>query len=144
MRDRAGAAPAVGVGAVGADALLHHRLDLGRPVSWPTGLAPGQAQLDPVVLGRVVGGGEHGGGGVEGAGGEVDQVGGDQAQVDHVGALGGGALGERGRQLDPRRPHVAAHQDAGGAGEPGEGGADGPGHDGVELVGHDARGCRRP
>ena len=38
----------------------------------------------------------------------------------------------------PGGPHVAAHQDAGGAGEAGEGGADGPGHGRVELVGDHA------
>ena len=44
----------------------------------------GQAELDAVVLGRVVRGGEHGARRVELAGGEVQQVGGGQAEVDDV------------------------------------------------------------
>ena len=43
------------------------------PVSSPTGRAPGQAQLDAVVLGRVVRRGEHRAGRVEAAGGEVER-----------------------------------------------------------------------
>ena len=48
---------------------------------------PGQAQLDAVVLGRVVRGGEHRARRVERPGGEVDEVGRHQAEVDDVDAL---------------------------------------------------------
>src|SRR2546428_32623 len=94
--------------------------------AWDGGSA-GPAQLDAVVLGRVVAGREHGAGSVEATGGEVDQVGGGQPGVDHRGAGQGGALHEGGRQRARRRAHVPGHDDAGGAGEGGEGVADAPG-----------------
>ena len=91
---------------------------------------PGQAQLDAVVLGRVVRGGEHRARGVEPAGGEVQQVGRAQPEVDHVEALGRTPSANAADQLRPRRPHVPAQHDAVGpvlvaGGEAGEGPADG-------------------
>ena len=73
-----------------------------RPVSSPTGRAPARQILMPLYCGRVVRGGEHGRRRVVAAGGEVDEVGGRQAEVDHVEALAADALGEGGGQLDAR------------------------------------------
>ena len=82
-------------------------------------------------------GGEHGPGGVETAGGEVQHVGGGEPEVDDRHPVGSGPLGERPGQLDPRLAHVAGHQQARPAGEPGHGHPDGPELVGVELVGDD-------
>jgi hypothetical protein len=79
--------------------------------------------------------GEHGPGQVERAGGEVEQVGRAEAGVQHVGALGGDALGERGRQRSARLAHVAGGDDPRRAGHPGEGRADRPRDLLVQLVG---------
>ena len=96
----------VGSGGPSAAPLVEQRLgrglDLGQAGVAADGAGPGQAELQPVVPGRVVGGGEHGPGGVEAAGGEVEQVGRGEAEVDDVGALGPGAEGERLGQLDAR------------------------------------------
>ena len=70
--------------------------------------------------------------------GEVQEVGRRQTEVGDVDALGAHALGEGRGELHARSPHVAGHQDLGGAGEAGEGAPDGPAHVGVELVGHRA------
>ncbi len=71
------------------------------PVSAPDRLGLRQAELDAVVLGRVVAGGEHRPGRLVAARGEVHEVGGAEAEVDHVEPLGLGALGEGGGELDP-------------------------------------------
>jgi hypothetical protein len=85
-----------------------------RPESWPTGDAPGAAQLDPVVPGRVVAGGEHRAGAVEGAAGVVELVGRGEADAQDVGALARGAAregrrepGEEGRMSWPTTTRVA-------------------------------------
>ena len=141
-RSREETEPAAGVGRASSEAsaqgLLDHGLDLLQAGVLAHRLGPRQAQLDPVVLGRVVGRGEHRPGRVEAAGGVVDEVGGDEAEVDDIGPLAGGALGEGGRELHAGGPHVASHEDAGGAGEAGEGGTHGPGDGRVELVGDHA------
>jgi hypothetical protein len=74
-----------------------------------------EAHLDAVVLRGVVRRGEHRAGSVELAGGEVEEVGGREADVDHIDALQPGTLRERGRELDARRAHVASQHDARGA-----------------------------
>ena len=119
-------------------------LDLGQPGVLADGPGAGQAELQPVVPGRVVGGGEHGAGRVEAAGGEVEQVGGGQPEIDDRPPLRPGAIGEGRGQLDPRFAHVPGHQQRRGPGEAGHGHADG-----TELLGiaaHRGRrpGCRRP
>jgi len=96
----------------------------------------GAAQLDAVVGGGVVAGGEHRAGEVEAAGGEVEVVGGAHADVDDVGAAPGGALGERGRQPGRGGAHVAGDHDRVAAGQLDERGADLAGEPGVQLVGH--------
>ena len=76
------------------------------------GGGPRAAELQPVVLRRVVAGGEHRPRQREPARGEVDQVGRGEPDVDHARALGRDPrderLGERGR----RQPAVAAQDDA--------------------------------
>jgi hypothetical protein len=110
-------------------------LDLGQAGVASDRAGAGQAELEAVVLRRIVRGGEHGTGGVEAAGGEVEQVGGGEAEVDHRGSLRPDAVGEGGGQLDPRFAHVPGHQHGRGPGEPGHGHADGPELLGVELIG---------
>ena len=111
-----------------------------RPESSAHGAGAGQAELDAVVLGRVVRGGEHGAGRVAGAGGEVQEVGGRQAEVDHVDALGADAVAEGVGQLHTRGPHVSRDEDLGHRtplveGEVGEGGTDGVATGCVDLIG---------
>ena len=77
-----------------------------RPLSWPIGRGAGAAELDAVVLGRVVAGREHRAGQVEAAAGEVELVGRGEADLDDVGALLGDALGEGRDELGRGRPHV--------------------------------------
>src|SRR5690606_33250928 len=99
----------------------------------------GAAQLDAVVAGRVVAGGEHRAGTAELAGGEVELVGGGQADVHHIQALGQYAVGEGPRQLGRRLAHVVADHDPGGAlgpHQPGEGGADIGDEPRVDLFAH--------
>ena len=96
---------------VGRRAPVGRRPDHGsamRPLSWPIGPADRQAELDAVVAGGVVRGGEHGAGRVELAGGEVEHVGRGQPDVHDVESLAEHALGEGGHQLDPDWAHVAA------------------------------------
>ena len=126
-----------------------HGLDLAEAGVLADRLGAGEAQLDAVVLRRVVAGGEHGAGRVEVAGGEVDEVGRGQAEVDDVEALVEHALGEGRGQLDARRPHVAGRR--GRASAPSASAAKRAKaapmrrHTvGVELVGRQCPGCRRP
>ena len=81
----------------------------------------GQAQLDAVVLGRVVRGREHRARAVERPSGEVQEIGRAQAEVDDVDTLLQHAVGERGDEVNARRPHVASHEHPIGRGEAGEG-----------------------
>ena len=85
--------------------------DLGQPGVLADRRGAGPAQLDAVVAGRVVAGGEHRAGQVEAAAGEVELVGRGQPDVDDVGALAGRARGERGDELGRGRPHVVADDD---------------------------------
>jgi hypothetical protein len=109
------------------------------------GLRPSQAELDAVVLGRIVRRGEDRSRGFEATRCEVHEVGRGEPEVDDVDALVGDALGEGPGQLDTGRAHVATDEDRallgiGGVcgGELSERGADGVGLRRIELVGHDA------
>jgi hypothetical protein len=95
----------------------------------------GQAQLDAVVLRRVVRGREHGAGCVIAAGGEVDEIGRHEADVDDVHPLHHHPLGECGHELHARRAHVPANEDAWRLGELGEGDPEGVGDLRIQLVG---------
>ena len=79
------------------------------------------AELDAVVLGRVVTGGDHRRGHVEIARGEVAEIRGREPEVEHVGAGDGGAFPERGDERLRRRAGIVADEDAGGPGERDEG-----------------------
>jgi hypothetical protein len=70
-----------------------------------------QAELDAVVLRRVVRRREHRTRRAERAGREIEQIGRTEPEVDHVDALGTHTLAERGHQLDARRSHVSRHED---------------------------------
>ena len=86
--------------AAGSPRSVRHRLDLdaGR-CRTPIGLRAGEAELDAVVLGGVVRGGEHRAGRVEVPGGEVEEVGRGQAEVDDLDA--------HARARPRRRPRTA-------------------------------------
>ena len=107
------------------------------PVSAPTGRAPSAAQLDPVVLGRVVAGRDHRARHVQAAAGVVQHVGRAEAALDHVGALGRGAPGERLGQRARTRCACRARSRRWGAGQPDERGTHRLGDLLVELVGDD-------
>ena len=117
------------------EVLLGQRLDLAQAGVLADRGRAGPAQLDPVVAGRVVARGEHRAGQVERAGGEVEQVGRAEAGVQHVGALGRRALGERGRQRGAGLAHVSGGDDPLRAGHPGERRADRARDLLVQLVG---------
>ena len=87
---------------VGGHAVRRHGLDLHQAGVLADRAGPRQAELDAVVLGGVVRGGEHRARSVELPGGEVHEVGGGQAEVDDVEPLGAHAVGERGGELDAR------------------------------------------
>jgi hypothetical protein len=95
----------------------------------------GSAQLDAVVLGGVVAGGEHRRRRVEPSRREVREVGRDEPEIDHVGARQRCAIGESGREWLGRRPHVLPDQHERGAGERDERVADPASDVVVELVG---------
>ncbi len=102
--DRAGGAGGIDPG-VGQVALISTR-----PVSSPTGRAPARHNLMPLYwagLCEAV----NMAPGRRATGGEVEEVGGRQAEVDHVEALAGAPLGEGGRQVDAGGAHVAADED---------------------------------
>ena len=85
------------------------------------------------------------------AAGVVELIGGDQVQQLHVGAAGGGAVGEGLAELGRGGTHVAAHQDGlalkvqdvheGGAHGLDDFGGDGLAHDATDVVG--LEGCRK-
>ena len=109
-----------------------------RPVSMPTGLAPGAAQFDAVVLGRVVAGRDHRARDAEVAAAEVEHVGRAEARGQHVGALARRAPAERGGERGRGGAHVVDGQDRRGPGQLGERRADRLGHALVKLVRDDA------
>ena len=87
-------------------------LDLAETGVLTDGASAAQAELDAVVLRRVVRRGEHRAGCIERAGGEVHEVGRCQTEVDDIDALLEHAADERVDQLGTRRAHVATDQDA--------------------------------
>ena len=101
----------------------------------------GPAELDAVVLGRVVARGEHRAGQVQGAARVVEAVRRAQADQGDVDASRRHARRERGRQLRRAGTHVVADDDCartvGDGDHLGERGPDGVGHLGRELVGDD-------
>ena len=134
LRDQVAGRDSANRPVVRGDAVLDHRPDLRQTAFLAHGSRAGLAQLDPVVLGRVVAGGEHRAGDVEGPGGEVEQVRRAQTRVDHVGTLTGRAIGERRAQRAAGLAHVVGHDDHRRPGEPGERRSDCPSHLSVELV----------
>ena len=67
------------------------------------------AQLDAVVGRRIVRCRQHCPRHVQVAGGEVEQIGGGEADVDHVDSRRPSPVGERLSQRDAARPHIARH-----------------------------------
>ena len=120
------------------DARRDHLLDLLQAGLLADRRRAGPAELDAVVLRRVVTRGEHRAGRVELAGREVDEVGRAQPDVGDVGAGERRAFDERGRERLRRRPHVVADDEVLRAGEVREGVADPAGERLVDLVGIDA------
>ena len=114
------------------------RFDVFQASVLPDGTSTGQAQLDAVVLSRVVRRGEHRAGRIELAGGEVEQVGRGQAEVDDVDTLFEHAAGECVDELGTGRAHVATDQDPRCVGEAGEADPQRVGDVGVELIGDGA------
>ena len=89
LLDRAGGAVVAGHA---VDDLI---ADVGQTGFLADGLRARPAQLDAVVGGRVVAGGEHGARAVEETRGEVELIGRRQPDPDHVQTLRGDPLGER-------------------------------------------------
>src|SRR6478752_3523306 len=116
--------------------------DLGETRVLAHGAGRRPAQLDAVVLGRVVARREHGAGEVEGAAGVVEAVGRAEPDDGHVDAARGHTGGEGRGELRRARAHVVADDDTAGpvrdGDDLGERGAEGVGHVGRELVGHDS------
>ena len=75
------------------------------------GLGAGPTQLDAVVGGRVVAGGEHRAGTVQQTRREIQLIGGGKADANHVEALRDHALGEGVRQRRRAVAHVVADHD---------------------------------
>jgi hypothetical protein len=103
---RAGRGVGVGSGPAGKHA-GRDVAKLGEPAGDGYGDGTGTRQLDAVVGGRVVAGGEHRGGQPQLSGGVGHQVGGSEPDVDHVDALRGHAVHEGVDQHRRGRPHVA-------------------------------------
>ena len=93
------------------------RLDLDQPGLLADRRGAGPAELDAVVLRRVVAGREHRSRRVEPPRREVAHVGRRESDVGHVGTGEGHALDERGRERHRRRPHVVTHDHPLSAGE---------------------------
>ncbi len=125
--------------AAAVEHLLRDRLHLGQTGVDADRTSTGEAQLDAVVAGGVVRGGEHRAGQVERPRRVVHQIGRGEPDVDDVDAVLDEPAGERLDQRRPRRAHVAGddHRRCG-ADERGESDPEGVGHVGVELVGNGA------
>ena len=123
-----------GCAVVGGDAVLDHRLDLGQAGLDADRLGAGLAELDPVVAGRVVAGGDHRAGDAERPGGVVHHVGGAEPAPDDVRALGRRAAADRVGQRPAARAHVVQRDDRLRPGQPDKRRADGLGHALVKLV----------
>ena len=81
---------------------------------------PLPAQLDPVVLRRVVRGGDHGTGNLAAAGDEIDDIRRHLTQREHAGPLADHPLDEGVPQRRRGQPAVVSHRNGVGPGEPGE------------------------
>ena len=119
---------------VGGDAVRHQLLDLGQAGLDADRLGAGLAQLDPVVPGRVVAGGDHRAGDVEEPAGVVGHVGRAKSAVDDVSPLGGRAAAEGGGQRLAAGPHVVQGHQGLGSGQADKSRAHGLGHRLVELL----------
>ena len=82
---------------------LDQRPDIAQPRVLPDGACARPAELQPVVLLRVVARGDHDARQVERAAREVQEIGRRETEVDHVGTLRGDTLGERGGEVRRRR-----------------------------------------
>lgn len=122
-----GSRPVDRLGGAGLQPALDQFADLGQAGVLADRGRARAAQLDAVVLGRVVRGGEHGAGQVQRARGVVQLVGGAQADLGDVGAAVGGAAREGAGQAGGRGPHVVADDDGRRARHLREGGAEEPG-----------------
>ena len=115
------------------------RPDLGKARIDADRAGTGVAQLDAVVLRRVVRGGEHRRRRVEGSGGEVHEIGRRQPDVDDVDTLLHHPGGEGVDQLRTARTHVATDEHVGRLlDELGETDTEGVRDLRIELVGHRA------
>ena len=112
--------------------------DHGEAAVDPDRARPAEAQLESVVLRRIVRRGEHRARGVERAGGVVQQVGRGEAEVDHVDALRHHAPRELLDQFGSGRSHVAGDEHFRGGGEQSESDTEGMCDRRVHLVGHGA------
>ena len=141
LGDRARAHPVEG-GDAGVEVLLGEVADVGEAAVLPDRSGPGAAELDAVVPGRVVAGGEHRAGQTEGTTGVVQTVGAREPDEDGVHAPGGDAAGEGVDELRRARAHVVADDHGGGplgeGDDLGEGRPERVGDVDVQLVRDDA------
>jgi hypothetical protein len=121
---------------VGRDAVLDQRSDVGEAGVLPDRPGAGKTQLDAVVLGRVVAGGQHHARDVEAAGREVDHVGAREPRHHDVRALTCRTVGNGLRQRNRRFAHVVRDHDLRRLRENRECRADRVRYLGVELVGY--------
>ena len=127
----------------GASGSVANRFDVGQAAVLADRGRTSPAELDAVVLRRIVGGGEHRTGQIERSRRVVEEVGRTETDVDHVEALGLHARGKGIHQLGPRRSHVSSDDDGGGAAihatkKRGEADAEGAAHFRIELIRVDA------
>src|ERR1700744_5688445 len=115
----------------------HHLFQVGQPGFLAHRLGPGPAQLDAVVAGRVVAGGDHGAGYAEDAAGVVEHVGGAETGRDALGALRRRAAAERLGQRGGGGPHVVHGHQLARAGQPDEPGPHRLGYPLVQVIGYD-------
>ena len=112
-----------------------HRLDLDEAGVDADGLGSREAELDAVVLGGVVRGGEHRARRVKVARGVVEEVRGGETEVEDLDADMARAVGEGLAEAHPRGAHVARDDDPGRADERGERRSDRAGQLFVDLIG---------
>jgi hypothetical protein len=103
----------------------------------PDRLRAREAELQPVVVLRIVAGGDHDARTVQGAGGEVQEVGGRQSEVHDVDVPRRGSFGQRRCEIGRGQAAVPPHEDLRGPTPRGERGADPPHEVGVQFIGDD-------
>lgn len=118
--------------------LLDQGADVGEPGVLAHGRGAGPAQLDAVVLRRVVRGREHRTGQAEAAGGEVQLVGRTEADEGDVRTTRRRTACESRGEAGRRRPHVVADHDRFGGRHLDERRPEPLGQRFVPLVGHDS------